>query len=268
MTDVENHSTIFKNFTGAVKFIECRLEDCMATNCAFINSQFVECDMKNTIIDSSILFSVNISGCDMRGTKISNPRCKDFVIEDDDKVSKFNKETFLGKVRVEDPTSDDSFRVYQSFSEQFRKNNFMDLYGEYFYLYKRNELKELNGMDKIQSLFALITFGYGERAMNTLLCILFIMLVSPITFMIFGMNFNGEVLYFKFTTDVESMLTIGEWFKYYFQFFEYSFSVLFNINFGNNNPVGFSVCIYYIEKLIGFILVGLFIATLTRKMAR
>ena len=94
MTDVENHSTIFKNFTGAVKFIECRLEDCMATNCAFINSQFVECDMKNTIIDSSILFSVNISGCDMRGTKISNPRCKDFVIEDDDKVSKFNKETF------------------------------------------------------------------------------------------------------------------------------------------------------------------------------
>ena len=119
---------------------------------------------------------------------------------------------------MEDPTSDDSFRVYQSFSEQFRKNNFMDLYGEYFYLYKRNELKELNGMDKIQSLFALITFGYGERAMNTLLCILFIMLVSPITFMIFGMNFNGEVLYFKFTTDVESMLTIGEWFKYYFQF--------------------------------------------------
>lgn len=268
LPDVENHFTVFKKFNGSVKFIGCRLEDCMAINCAFIHSQFVECDMNNMIIDSSIFFGMNIRGCDMRGTKISNPRCKDFVIEDDDKVSKFNKETFLGKVRVEDPTYDDSFRVYQSFSEQFRKNNFMDLYGEYFYLYKRNELKELNGMDKIQSLFALITFGYGERAMNTILCILFIMVVSPIAFMIFGMNFSGELLYFKFTTDVENMLTIGEWFKHYFRFFEYSFSVLFNINFGNNNPVGFSVCIYYLEKLIGFILVGLFIATLTRKMAR
>jgi uncharacterized protein YjbI with pentapeptide repeats len=267
-SEIENNFTIFQGFNGSVKFDDCRLEEFTAINCTFIHAKFIDCDMTRAIIDNGTLFSVSISGCDMRGTKISNPRCKDFVIEDDYKISKFGKETFLGEVRVENISYDDSYKVYQNFSEQFRKNNLMDLYGEYFYLFKRNELKELSGIEKILSFFALISFGYGEKVKNTILCVVFIILFTPILYMIFGVNFDGELLKFTFETDRENMLSIGQLFNYYTSFFEYGFSVLFNINYGSNFPVGFSKVIYYLEKLIGYILVGLFIATLTRKMAR
>lgn len=267
-SEIENNYTIFQGFSGSVKFDGCRLEEFTAMNCAFIHTKFIDCDMTKAIIEDGTFFSVSISGCDMRGVKISNPRCKDFVIEDDFKISKFDKETFLGNVRVEDESYDDSYKVYQNFSEQFRKNNLMDLYGEYFYLFKRNELKKLKGVEKIQSFFALISFGYGERVKNTILCVFFIMLFTPILYMIFGVNFDGEILYFKIETNTDNMLSIGELFKYYISFFEYGFSVLFNINYGDNFPIGISKVIYYLEKLLGYILVGLFIATLTRKMAR
>ena len=263
---IDDMPSMFTRCEFSAKFIDCDLSQTVLDKCNFYFSHFGYVNMYDTIFLDCSIDTTKLSGCDLRSTKIINPKFIEFYIEDIDKRSKVNRNTFISTINYNKSEIREvkyAADVYSAFSELFESNKLMDLSGEYFYLNKVTEHRILKGYAKVKSLIGLITCGYGERPFNSLLASLFLILLCGTLYMFFGVSYNNEILIFHPT--LNTLLPPPDKLILWYHFSLVTFST---VGYGNVTPIGGSLVVSAVEMVLGVIMVGIWVSTLVRKMVR
>lgn len=256
-----------------IEFNNCNLENSIFINCKMENVRFINCKMKKLIIKDSelnkIIFENNemkksnfincdiksniIRDCDFKGASLIECNIYDFEF-DDRLLTKFDEDTFFDKLKTED--EEDNFNFYKSIAYKFQQNNLLNHYGEYFYIYKISERKKLKGLEKLKSICLWLICGYGERPTYTLITSLEIIFLFTIMYMIFGLKLVNENVYLG--------LSIND----FFRAFHFSIVTFTTVGYGDITPSGYSILLSGIEMFLGVTMVGIWTATLARKINR
>lgn len=283
--DLENIvsiSAIFKNVKAfSMKVRNCTMYNLISVNSSFFNTEFENTDLSNSIFYRSPYLSLILKGCNFNDGKIVTPGHIDFGIDDDIKHTKVNEGTYLSyikyKLKKEDRKNKKNienineknkllYKTYIQLAEQFRINNIMDLYGEYFYLSKRIKHKIIeNKFGKIISTLSLITCGYGERPYFSLISSLFIICISSILYMFSGVETNGQIINYDF---VGVPVSISIIIRDLVRCVHFSLVTFTTVGYGNILPYGMSLIVSSFEMILGVIMIAIWTSTLVRKMTR
>lgn len=263
---IDDMPSLFSKCEFSACFRSCDLTHTVLDHCNFYFSRFDFVNMNDAIFSDCSFDTTQFADCDLRNTKIVGPRFIEFRIEDSSGKTAVNRSTFLGPIhydRKEKREVKYAADVYGIFAELFENAKIMDMSGEYFYLHKVTEFKNLQGAMKVKSFFGLITCGYGERPSFSLLAALFIILLCGTLYMFFGVVYNNELLVFKpFSGEpFPPFGTIVLW--YHFSLVTFS-----TVGYGNVTPIGGSLAVSGAEMVLGVITVGIWVSTLARKMVR
>lgn len=261
--NLDDAPSMFDSCELTFRFIGCDF-----TQVVFTKTNFYFCDFHNTNFYDAILVDCSLditkmSDCDLRSTKILNPKVIEFYIEDKQKRTKVNAHTFLGKINYSKKEAREirfANEVYGIFSELFETNKIMELFGEYFYLTKRTEHDMLSKKGKLISYAGLITCGYGERPVYSLFTSIFIIIVCGTFYMFLGLSGNNETLILK--------LGVIPPFNKFVMWYHFSLVTFTTTGYGNVTPLGGSLYVSAIEMVSGVVMIGIWVSTLVRKMAR
>ena len=224
--------------------------------------------MKNIIFNDIYMDKIHITDCDCRSLKIINPKITDLKF-DDNFLTKFDEETFIDEIKVDKnykKTYEIAFKVYREFATKFEANRLIDNSGEYYYKSKVMENKYLNGMKKIKSYIYWLLCGYGERPTYALITSLEIVLIFAIIYMLTGLNMGGYIIDYSMMLEfgIYSPNLISDFMKSLY----FSIVTFTTVGYGDITPVGISVFLSGIEMLLGLTMVGVWTATLARKITR
>lgn len=240
------------DFTQVV-FTKTNFYFCYFQNVNFFDAIFVDCSLDIT----------KMSDCDLRNTKILNPKVIEFYIEDKQTRTKVNQHTFLGKINYNKKEAREvrfANEVYGTFCELFETNKVMSLFGEYFYLTKKVEYDMLDKRSKILSILGLVSCGYGERPVFSLFTSAFIIVLCGTLYMFFGVSASiGELIYKPGV--IPSYNEFVTW-------YHFSLVTFTSTGYGNVTPIGGSYWVSAVEMVSGVIMIGIWVSTLVRKMAR
>lgn len=261
--NLDDAPSMFDSCELTFRFISCDF-----TQVVFTKTNFYFCDFHDTNFYDAILVDCSLditkmSDCDLRRTKILNPRVIEFYIEDKQKRTKVNAHTFLGKINYNKKEAREvkfANEVYGIFSELFEANKIMELFGEYFYLTKRSEHDMLTRSGKLKSYLGLITCGYGERPVYSLFTSIFIIIVCGTFYMFLGLTGNNENLILK--------LGVIPPFSKFVMWYHFSLVTFTTTGYGNVTPIGGSLYVSGLEMVCGVVMIGIWVSTLVRKMAR
>jgi len=261
--NIDDAPSIFNSCELTFRFIKCDFSQVV-----FVKTNFYFCNFQNVNFFDSILIDCSLdiskmSDCDLRNTKIVSPKVIEFYIEDKQSITKVNSHTFLGKISYNKNESREvrfAYEVYGTFCELFEKNRVMDLFGEYFYLTKKAEYYMLDKRSKIASIFGLITCGYGEKPVFSLITSIFVIILCGSLYMFFGVSLNNETLIYK-PGILPSYNSIVIW-------YHFSLVTFTSTGYGNVTPLGGSLWVSAFEMICGVIMIGIWVSTLVRKMAR
>lgn len=263
---IDDAPSTFSNCELSARFINSDLSMAVIENSHFYFSYFETVNLKDTIFIDCSFDTAKMSDSDLRNTKILNPKFIEFYIEDSMQRTKVSKNTFLGKINYNKKESREvrfAADVYSQFNELFENNKLMDLSGEYFYLYKKTERMNMEGISKFKSLIGMLTCGYGERPSFSLLASLVLVLTCGTLYMFFGVNINGEVIYFH-----PSLQNLFPPYNQLIIWYHFSLVTFSTVGYGNVVPVGGSLIVSAFEMVFGVIMVGIWVSTLVRKMVR
>ncbi|MFZ3577887.1 pentapeptide repeat-containing protein [Virgibacillus sp. DJP39] len=267
LKDIKLFTSIFDECTITAKFKETYLEGCAFNASAIILTDYNNTDLQGTLFLDTTLFTVKITDCDLRDSKFVKIRCnQEFVIEDDQLTTKFNENTFIGPLKTKE-NDDDTYRIYKTFAEQFKKNVFLEHYGEYFYLYNKYKIKELSGFKKIYSFFVWSTIGFGERITHAVIFSIVVILIWSFLFSLSGIRVDEKFFCLRPTFIISDMLSLKEVWNIYIQIINYSFTNFFGISI-NADLSGMALLFSYVQKVIGLVMFSLFTSVLIRKMIR
>ncbi|MBM7558196.1 pentapeptide repeat-containing protein [Halanaerobacter jeridensis] len=267
--EFNNFFTIFNDSQFVVDFINCELEYALFNDCEIISSKFKENNMKDMIFNNCKFAGIKISDCDMRNLKIVNlDFIEGFSIEDKKKTTKFNRETYLEEIDDSQENLNEIHKTYLLFAECFKKNNIIELYGEYFYLSKKIKLKSLNFLERIPAYFSYLSCGFGERPWYAMLISGIIIVLSAIMYMILGFEINGDITAYKLAFQSNNWVSLSVLINDFFECLYFSFNSYFGIGNYKIDLVGWSRVIFAIKRILGVVIMGLFISTLVRKMTR
>jgi hypothetical protein len=214
---------------------------------------FVDCSLDIT----------KMSDCDLRNTKFLKPKVIEFYIEDKQNRTKVNQHTFFGEINYNKKEAREvrfANEVYGTFCELFEGNKVMNLFGEYFYLSKKAEYYMIGKLEKVVSIFGLITCGYGERPIFSLFSSFFISIICGLLYMVFGVSLNNETLIYH-----PGIFPSYDNFVIWFHFSIVTFT---STGYGNVTPIGGSLWVSAMEMISGVVMIGIWVSTLVRKMAR
>ena len=156
--------------------------------------------------------------------------------------------------------------VEETIADKFKENTLNNNFGEYYYLCKCMQRKTLKFFPKVESYIYFLTCGYGERPEFAVYSSLVIIIFFAFVYLIVGIEIdNKEIIYnintisklnfFKFINDFNESLTL-------------SVGAFGGLGTINCKPVTSSYIFLDIEILIGIVMMGLGIGTLTRKVVR
>ncbi len=255
------------SFTNSY-FKNCHIEKNVFQNISLNNIYFIHSNMKNIIFNEIYMDKIYITDCDCRSLKIINPKITDLKF-DDNFLTKFDEETFIDEIKVDKnykKTYEIAFKVYREFATKFEANRLIDNSGEYYYKSKVMENKYLNGMKKIKSYIYWLLCGYGERPTYALITSLEIVLIFAIIYMLTGLNMGGYIIDYSMMLEfgIYSPNLISDFMKSLY----FSIVTFTTVGYGDITPVGISVFLSGIEMLLGLTMVGVWTATLARKITR
>ncbi|MEG2788015.1 MAG: pentapeptide repeat-containing protein [Romboutsia sp.] len=259
-----NNKTIFKDCC----FKNCNMENSIFQNTSLYNSNFIHTSLKDSIISDTYLDKVYITDSDCRSLKIINPEVKEFKF-DDNFLTKFDEYTFIDKIKIDKnykKTYEIASKVYRGFASKFEANRLMDNSGEYYYLSKCMEHKSLNGINKIKSTIFWLLCGYGERPTYALIASLEIVLLFAIIYMITGLSVGGYNIDYQLI--LESGLTMPNLIPDFMKSLYFSIVTFTTVGYGDITPIRSSVFLSGVEMLLGVTMVGVWTATLARKITR
>ena len=285
---IENKDIVGSKFSNCnffnITFKECRFIGCIFENCefgkggvTFENCSFLKEDSSKTpslnkyenlsctFLNCSIYSKlIIISDCDLCGCKIVSTYIEDLEFKDKFK-SKLDEKSFIDKIPIRYKTREEYeglYMVYETIADKFKENTLNNNFGEYYYLCKCMQRKTLKIFPKLESYIYFLTCGYGERPEFAVYSSLVIIIFFAFVYLIVGIEIdNKEIIYnintisSKFINDFNESLTL-------------SVGAFGGLGTINCKPVTSSYIFLDIEILIGIVMMGLGIGTLTRKVVR
>lgn len=275
------------------RFEGCSFKDCVFKNGSFDNVVFYKCDFEYGVFKSFIFESLTFEQCKLKGTvflecsfrhfSICDCDCRSFKLAscevfnfefNDSLITKFDEDTFFDEaIRFDNLDRsnkisfyEDSCRFYKTLAYKFQQNNLLNLYGEYYYLSKVMEKETLKGLTKLKSSALWLICGYGERPTYALITSLEIIFIFTVLYMIFGLRYGNDVISYK-----EIFLEAKSFnfaFNDFITAFHFSIVTFTTVGYGDVTPIGYSILLSGIEMFLGVTMVGLWTATLARKISR
>jgi len=262
-TGIGDMPSIFESCALTLKFLSCDISQVVFDKSSFYFSTIESTNAYDAIFVDCSFEIVKVKDSDLRKMKIVNSKFIDFAIEDLNKTSLVNTNTYLGPINYnknEKREVRNASEVYSAFNELFENNKMPYFSGEYFYLYKRTEYYSLDRFDKFKSLISNIACGYGERPSNSLITAIILVLFFGTMYLLFGVGTSdGDV----------SIFTMHLTLQHFILWYHFSLVTFTTTGYGNVVPSnGLSVIFSGLEMVSGVVMVGLWVSTLARKMTR
>ncbi len=263
----DNFSCDFKGCNIYGKFINCSLNYAIFNKCNIKNTSFELTDMTSVIITNSELKMVIITDADLTGTKITGTYIEDLEFRDK-KKTKMDEKTFVDKIQIKEGTRDEYeglYMVYETLADKFKENNLNNNFGEYYYLCKNKQRKTLKPIPKIGSFLNWFTCGYGERPLYAVYSSLIIIIIFSILYLFTGIDINGHIVRYGFLNrNLNLFKILGD----YNEALNLSVGMFAGVGFNNAQPMHTSYMVSNLEMLIGVVMMGIGIGTLTKKLVR
>lgn len=277
-----------------IHFVYCNFEDEEKTivsfkeNCVFENCNFYKTNMKNIVFEDTNFEGTKFSLSSLRNSIFSQCFIKDIIFCDcdlksmktintdinilnfeDEFASKVDENTFIDLLKLKPKNKseyENIFKAYKSISAVFEKNGLLSFSGEYYYLAKCAERKSLKGLEKLQSNIFYYTCGYGERPTFALISSLEIVLIFSIIYMFSGLCINERIIHYSL--NILYYLPRKLMYMDLIDCFYFSLVTFTSVGYGDIFPIGYSVLFSCVEMLLGVTMVGVWTATLARKITR
>ncbi|MEF9991166.1 MAG: pentapeptide repeat-containing protein [Romboutsia sp.] len=268
--DRNNNSTIFND---GCKFINCSFETCnmekiIFKNVEIKNTKFILSGLKQATLASSNIQSIYIKDCDMRGFKLITSTIDTMEFEDEF-LTKLDKDTFIDKIifnKKEVDFYDKIAKIYEDIASKFEANRLLNKSGEYYYLSKKAEYKTLKGLDKIKSYIFWMLCGYGERPTYALITSVEIVLIFTIMYMFTGLDVGIDRI--NYDIELLTRIQLNDVFFDFMRSLYFSIVTFTTVGYGDITPTGYSLLLSGIEMFLGVTMVGVWTATLARKITR
>lgn len=271
------------NFEDEEKTIASFKENCAIESCNFYKTnmknivfeftkftevKFSLSSLRNSIFNQCFIENIIFSDCDLKSMKTIRTDINIMTFEDEF-TSKVDEDTFIDllKLNKKDKSSyENIFKAYKSISAVFEKNRLFNYSGEYYYLAKCAERKSLKGLEKLKSNIFYYTCGYGERPTFALISSLEIVLIFSIIYMFSGLCVNERIIHYNL--NILSYLPRKLMYMDLIDCFYFSLVTFTTVGYGDIFPIGYSVLFSCVEMLLGVTMVGVWTATLARKITR
>lgn len=271
------------NFEDEEKLIALFKDNCELKSCNFYNTnmknmvfeftkftevKFSLSSLRNSIFNKCFIENMIFSDCDLKSMKIIRTDINILTFEDEF-TSKVDENTFIDLLKLNKKNKssyENIFKAYKSISAVFEKNRLFNYSGEYYYLAKSAERKYLKGLEKLKSNIFYYTCGYGERPTFALISSLEIVLIFSIIYMFSGLCVNERIIHYNL--NILSYLPRKLMYMDLIDCFYFSLVTFTTVGYGDIFPIGYSVLFSCVEMLLGVTMVGIWTATLARKITR
>ena len=234
--------------------------------------------IKNTILELTNMRSIIINKCnidkmeivdsDLSSGKFLNNYMIDFSFNDNLKT-KMDEKTFFDKITLKYNNRDEYegiYEIYENIADKFKDNNLKNNFGEYYYLCRNVQRKSLKIVPKFFSYINWIATGYGERVLAPFITSLIIIIICAIAYLVVGIDIEDNMVRYGLHTiknfDIKTFI---------FDFneaFTLSVGMFAGVGVVNCIPGAYGYVIANIEMILGFIMIGIAIGTLTRRFVR
>ena len=257
------NSIFINNKLNKVNFKNCILKNALLINNKLNSIKIENSDLKKSIFSKCYIDFIKIKDSDLKSFKLTDSYIYNLEFEDSLKT-KFNENTFFDEINNESYES--CYEFYKNIAYKFQENNILDKYGEYLYIYKLIERKTLKGLKRIESDLLWLICGYGERPTYALITSLEIIFLFTILYLIFGLKIGNEIISYKelFFTDKKIIVILDD----FIRAFHFSIVTFTTVGYGDITPFGYSIFLSGIEMFLGVTMVGIWTATLARKINR
>lgn len=282
----------FKNINSEfsnVQFLKCSFKDC----------NFILCSLPGLQISSSILENVEIKNTNFKGAKliencyrgvkfiddcnlmnayiVKTHSSMDISFINENSYTKLNYGTYMGRfneskkqgIRNNYYNMEEQLKTsysFMDFAEQYMRNHVSGKYGICFYESRKVFHKTLSGKKRIKSRLADLVCGYGEKPVRTFYLSLAIILVFSFLYAVVGINTSSGPISLKSSKLGSKGGSIIEVMIYSLYFSIVTFST---VGYGDITPGGIlGAVLSIIEIILGILLIGIWTATLVRKMTR
>ena len=251
--------TIFKN---------CNLENSVFKECRINDLKFIESNLENTIFSNMIINNNQISDCDCRGIKIINSSIEKLKFEDKN-ITRLDEYVFIDNIRIDKKykkSYEEVAKVYKNIAKKLEENNLINCASEYYYLSKCIENRALTGIDKIKSTIYWLLCGYGERPTYALITSLEIIFVFAVIYMFTGLSINGATVNYMeaFSYGLAERNVITDFMSSLY----FSMVTFTTVGYGDITPLNLSIFLSGVEMFLGLTMMGIWTATLARKIIR
>lgn len=254
-------------------FIECKFRKCdirkaLIKNVKVYNIKFINTDLREVIMSDCKLNNIKITDCDCRSLKIIKISNLKLYFEDNN-LTRFDEYTFIDNINFKNKDKDlyiDMYKIYKSVSLKFKANGLLNSSDEYYYLAKCIEFKGLEGNYKFKSAIFWLLCGYGERPTFALITSLEIVILFAVLYMITGLNIGGDII--SYNEIMSNGINFNSVNNAFMNSIYFSIVTFTTVGYGDITPIGMSVFLSGIEMLLGVTMVGIWTATLARKITR
>lgn len=264
----DNLSCEFHNCKMYVKFLNCDISYMIIEECLIHNTSFELTDMTAIIVRSSQLKMINLTDVDLSNAKFVDNYIEDFEFNDKLK-SKMDPKTFFDRIEVKKKTRaeyEGIYTIYENLANKFKENNLKNNFGEYYYLCRCVQRKVLKPLPKIGSYIDWISSGYGESVIAPFITSLGIILLFAVLYLITGIEVDGEII--KVSIGTITSIDIKTLISYFNESLNLSIGFFASMGIIKAAPVSEMYILSDIEVLVGVIMMGIGIGTLTRKFVR
>lgn len=264
----DNLSCEFIDCTIYAKFLNSDISFCTFRYCKINNTSFEQSSMKSVIIADSNLRMIVVEDCDFCGLKVINTYIENLDFNDK-YCTKFDEKTYFDKIPIKKKTREEYegiYMIYETIANKFKENTLNNNFGEYYYLCKSVQRKTLSFFPKMLSYLYFFTCGYGERPGYALIFSIIAIFVFAIIYLLTGIDINSEIVIYNFNNI--GSLTIGKFLRDFNETINLSVGMFGGVGFNTAKPTPASYMVSNIEILVGVVMMGVGIGTLTRKIVR
>lgn len=264
-----NLITIFKEQCNLIKctFKNCNMEKFILNECHINNTKFILTKLKNAIFNKIEIKNISLADCDMRCFKIISSKIESLSFEDE-YLTKFDDESFIDEIIIENNKNnfENVYKIYKDIATKYEANRLPNRAGDYYYLYKRIERKTLKGIDKLKSYIFWMLCGYGEKPTYALITSVEIVLIFTLIYMFTGLSIGMDIIDYDIL--IFKDLPIDGLILDFLKSLYFSIVTFTTVGYGDITPIGYSVFLSGIEMFLGVTMVGIWTATLARKITR
>lgn len=263
----DNFSCEFKECNIYGKFLNCALNYVIFSKCKIENTSFELSDLSSSIIINSELSMAIFIDVNLTGAKIVSTYIEDLEFRDKN-ISKIDEKTFVDKIDIRKGTREEYegiYTVYENLANKFKQNTLNNNFGEYYYLCQNIQRKTLKPLPKLVSFLNYATCGYGERPLFAVYSSLVIILFFSFLYLFIGVDIDGKVVIYNFQNFNFDVFKFGNDFN---ECLNLSVGMFAGVGFNNAQPLPMAYMASNIEMLLGIIMMGIGIGTLTKKLVR